>query len=296
MSAFATAVAAVLAAGLLGQPAPRPAPAGEVVRQAAEMTFGVWQVRQMADRSPHDANLAAAAAAARFDSLLASAAALASEQEAAAALAAEGESIEGKLFAIAVERARHPERFEEIRRTYVDAQPRPWQTQAAPAPAPAHATEAFRLAWELWLLAPSPPGAAPGYDETAAKAVAAIGNPASLVTLRHLARVAAAAPADNAAVAAQRLVIRTLAAMPGEPSARAFEEILDLAAAQRRTVGAGRVWDPRGYAAGVIAELPRTRLEAWRAALAPLVRSARRPTAAALLSAVEGTLKASEGH
>ena len=223
---LAAAVALGLAVPCQAQPpSPRPTSAREAVGAAAAMIVDAWRLDRLAERSPHEATLAAAAASERFDALLDAAAEMTAEPELPAVMAAEGTSIEAKLLAIAVARRRHPEPFAAIRQGYVAGQPRSWRSQAAPPPTQEHASEPFRLAWELALLAPTPPKPSPAYRQSAAKAVGAIGNSASLITLRRLAEITLEEPVSAATRVRQRMVVDTLAAMPGPEAARLRVEL-----------------------------------------------------------------------
>jgi hypothetical protein len=157
-------------------------------------------------------------AARDFEEGLAHAAEQMTSEERELALANEAASIEGKLAAIAVDRRRHPEIYDEIMRSYVDPdwgpiQPRVMQT---PVLRPEHVSEAYRLAWEFSLLMPASQA-----KHRAAEALGAIGNPASAITLLHACKVGARAG-----------VLEALARMPSRAAGDAALEVLAIATEQ----------------------------------------------------------------
>jgi hypothetical protein len=287
---IAIAVCALLSAGACVAQEPRVATAAQAAKTADTITYDAFRIAA-SKMEPRAQRRALGEAAQRFASALDAAARNATPQEANAAAAAEGESIEAKLLAIATDRQRHPERYREIRDIYMKDQPREWVSQSAPPPALEHSTEAYRLAWEMYLLTPQPADASPGYLESAAEAVGLIANPASVVTLRHLIDISTQPNVEvtPAAAARQRLALRTLIRIP---TPRAADVLLDAVAAigrqQERASVASR-WNPRAYAVDLLAVLPPQRMREWRALVGRA--AGKHPNAAPLLRSLEQKTK-----
>lgn len=141
--------------------------------------------RSLNDSSPHWSWGEEARQTAAFDAALDRLADCLDGAEVERRAAQEGRDLAAKLVVIAWDRRRRPERYRELDRyTHREPEPRmatPWPEPARPLSA--HAVEEYRLAWEYFLLRPSP-GQWPAMQSRAAvTALNLIGSDASLPAL-----------------------------------------------------------------------------------------------------------------
>jgi hypothetical protein len=182
----------------------------EAIESALSATYRAHPVRSAGDDFARRER-----AGREFDDALRAAFQRIQPEEWAAVVSRESESIRDKLAALAVDRERRHEIYDEIDKIYVtpaaDApQPRVLQT---PLLRPQHAVETYRLAWEFYLLKPDSMAM-----DRAAEALGQIGNPASVITLRHAAQTGLGP-----------LVLGALANLPSPAGAEATLHVLSAA-------------------------------------------------------------------
>jgi hypothetical protein len=237
------------------------------IQRALEGTRVTRALVEATVQDPRDAEERLAQASREVDTALAAAAEQMTPSELAAALERETSSIEAKLAAIAADRAHRPHAYDEIHRTYV-TRSRP--LASSPPLDAKHATETYRLPWELLILTPGPRDASPGYEVRAAQALGAIGNPASAVTLLHAFDVNTdeKVPLTERVQAAQRLALDALAQMPSRPAAEAIATALRHGESYKNArYPEGKDWDPLAYVLASITKMPPRTRAAWVAAL-----------------------------
>jgi hypothetical protein len=181
-------------------------------------------LREAASLPPHDVAGRAKQGEA-FDAALGEMAKLASADLVAQARAQEYRSEAAKLLLIAADRRDAPARYDALRERYLAAVAEPAaRAPAAPPLSAAEATEAYRLAWEYWLLRPPLAGQAPQANQRMVDALVAIDNPASVQTVMMAVEATASDKAfpGRARAFRQHDLLQILGRMPGENSLQAL--------------------------------------------------------------------------
>lgn len=181
-------------------------------------------LREAASLPPHDVAGRASQGEA-FDAALDEMAKLASADLVAQARAQEYRSEAAKLLLIAADRRDAPDRYDTLRERYLTAVAEPAaRAPAAPPLSAAQATEAYRLAWEYWLLRPTLAGQAPQANQRMVDALVAIDNPASVQAVMMAVEASASDKAfpGRARAFRQHDLLQILGRMPGENSLQAL--------------------------------------------------------------------------
>lgn len=181
-------------------------------------------LREAASLPPHDVAGRAKQGEA-FDAALGEMAKLASADLVAQARAQEYRSEAAKLLLIAADRRDAPARYDALRERYLTAVAEPAaRAPAAPPLSAAEATEAYRLAWEYWLLRPPLAGQAPQANQRMVDALVAIDNPASVQAVMMAVEATASDKAfpGRARAFRQHDLLQILGRMPGENSLQAL--------------------------------------------------------------------------
>lgn len=164
---------------------------------------------------------------------------------------AEGQDIASKLFLIAADRRGRPEVYEEIEQEYVKkVHSEMSRLPASPRVKPQHAVEKYRLAWEYYLLSPSPEGAVALYGFRPYDALQRIRNNASLVTLVHCYRTACQENVKSMRRVRtdHRQVLSTINTLCNEDALRAMLECLALSVEQKSKIDSEKeMWDVEEY-------------------------------------------------
>lgn len=163
-------------------------------------------------------------------------------------------SIDKKLIAIARYKGQHPELFNEVAQKFIYRTVNPGQiAPSSPRLEPAFQVEQYRLVWEFFLLKPPAANMAPRYNLRAAEAIAAINNPASLVTLEKVYANAAKtkeAP-DYLVVNRQKNVLLTIGKMPSEAGALSLARLVSIPVRQPDST-LKISWQPRVFVAEML--------------------------------------------
>ncbi|MUH35799.1 hypothetical protein D9O36_08110 [Zobellia amurskyensis] len=173
-------------------------------------------------------------------------------------------TLDNKLLAIAQYLKRFPERFQEIKNTYIlGVDDYRFRVPSSPQVSAAHASEDYRLVWEYYLLKPYTNQGSNLYKQRINEALARINNPKSLFALQHAYAKTSGAPSRyiGTLVAQKTLMINTLARMPSEASLSTMLEVVssDLTTSKDSIA----YWDANKYLKEVLSDTPILKKYNW---------------------------------
>jgi hypothetical protein len=157
-------------------------------------------------------------------------------------------TVDGKILAIADYKSKHNGLFVEISNKYIYGKTNP--TNVAPGSPPlqaVHASPAYRLVWEYFLLKPPTAKMSDKHDIRISEALSKINEPASLPAIekQYQSTTKTKIPLDASIVLKQKLSLLTVGKMPSEAGVRTLISMINQPI-QRDTSGKIK-WQPKDF-------------------------------------------------